>query len=539
MQGTLKKSYIPQRRTKTRERDVLPPIRNSNNIKMNNQRRKKLSQTLTESYIQKFNDKSQRPLIQKEVENFLKREKVTGKDLKELENRLEKKIIIKNKEKSTENKLLKNTSQKIKIVTDEKISNNKKNLDSLKINENKNKENLNNSGMSGGSDLDKFDGKIPKEVLENNEMKELEEMKKLNQEPTIQKVELDTTKYNDEWDAINMYNKKMFEERRRREKEKDWEMKMRNRADLAIQIQEKIKRQYEQELKDKEYDLMIDKHLKKLDELEKQKKEYQKQQALKEKEMRDKQMRETYVNKRIDYLKNKKYEKELLEHNKEEIALAQKAIEEKKKAEKEALLKTLEDNRLHKQKKLEEAKLERENDIKIMEDGAANELKKENERKQYYENIKRVAGDFEDKMLLEVISKRDQKLLDEDTILKNYLISKAKLENEKEEQKRKEQLEIKKMLKASYDKQIQNKKARQEFERGVDRAQARIWEQDYRNYIMLENETKEKIRELSRKNNEALSNQVKYGKKSVDAGMSDFEKAQNKEALKQANLMEI
>ena len=210
MQGTLKKSCIPQRRTKTRERDVLPPIRNSNNIKMNNQRRKKLSQTLTESYIQKFNDKSQRPLIQKEVENFLKREKVTEKDLKELENRLEKKIIIKNKEKNTENKLLKNTSQKIKIVTDEKISNNKKNLDSLKINENKNKENLNNSGMSGGSDLDKFDGKIPKEVLENNEMKELEEMKKLNQEPTIQKVELDTTKYNDEWDAINMYNKKMF-----------------------------------------------------------------------------------------------------------------------------------------------------------------------------------------------------------------------------------------------------------------------------------------------------------------------------------------
>ena len=92
MQGTLKKSCIPQRRTKTRERDVLPPIRNSNNVKMNNQHRKKLSQTLTESYIQKFNDKSQRPLIQKEVENFLKREKVTGKDLKELENRLEKKI---------------------------------------------------------------------------------------------------------------------------------------------------------------------------------------------------------------------------------------------------------------------------------------------------------------------------------------------------------------------------------------------------------------------------------------------------------------
>ena len=174
-----------------------------------------------------------------------------------------------------------------------------------------------------------------------------------------------------------------------------------------------------------------------------------------------------------------------------------------------------------------------------MEDGAANELKKENERKQYYENIKRVAGDFEDKMLLDIISKRNQKLLDEDAILKNYLISKEKIEKEKEEQKRKEQIEISKKLIESHDKQIQIKKAREEFEKIVDRAQIRIWEQDYRNYMMLENERKEKIRELNQKNIEALENQVKYGKKGVDVGMSDYEKAQNKEALQKANEMEV
>ena len=173
-----------------------------------------------------------------------------------------------------------------------------------------------------------------------------------------------------------------------------------------------------------------------------------------------------------------------------------------------------------------------------MEDGAANEIKQENERKAYYENIKRVAGDFEDKMLLDVISKRNQKLIDEDNILKQYLISKEKIEQEQEELKKKKLNETKKMLKESYDQQILNKKAREEFERGVDRAQARIWEQDYRNYIMLENETKARIREYNKKNIEALDNQVKYGKKSVDAGMSDFEKAQNKEVLQKANQME-
>ena len=45
---------------------------------------------------------------------------------------------------------------------------------------------------------------------------------------------------------------------------------------------------YEQELKDKEYDEMIVRHVKRLEEVENQQKEAKKQQALKEKEIRDK-----------------------------------------------------------------------------------------------------------------------------------------------------------------------------------------------------------------------------------------------------------
>ena len=523
-----------------RQSDVLPPIRQPKYINMNLQRRKKVGQSLTQSLIDKFNDKSQNKYIEKEVNEFLKKENIKEKDLKNLENKMSQKIKIKDEKKQLNEKLIKNTKPKITIVTEEKKAENINNV--LKENEKEAKEentinkDLNVSGMSGGSDLDKFDGRIGKEELENREMKELEKFKNASEDTVIKKVEIDKSKYNDEWDAINMYNKRMFEERKKREKERDWELRMKNRADLMNQIQQKIKRKYEQELKDREYDEMIDRHVKKMEELENKQKEVKKQQALKEKEIRDNQLREIYVQKRIAYLKNKKYEKDLIEHNKEELRLEREAALERKEKEHEALLKTLKDNELHKQKLLEQEKLERENDIKIMEDAAANEIKRENERKAYYEGIKRGAMEHDTKMLESVIKLRNEKLAEEDRILKEYVINKEKMEIEKEEKRKKEIIENRIKLRNIYDKQVENKKARKEYEKQVDLAQGRIWEQDYQNYINYQNETNKRIRELNRLNNLAIDNQLKNGKKYYDYGMSETEKAINKDLLDKANI---
>ena len=523
-----------------RQSDVLPPIRQPKYINMNLQRRKKVGQSLTQSLIDKFNDKSQNKYIEKEVNEFLKKENIKEKDLKNLENKISQKIKIKDEKKQLNEKLIKNTKPKITIVTEEKKAENINNV--LKDKEKEAKEentinkDLNVSGMSGGSDLDKFDGRIGKEELENREMKELEKFKNASEDTVIKKVEIDKSKYNDEWDAINMYNKRMFEERKKREKERDCELRMKNRVDLMNQIQQKIKRKYEQELKDREYDEMIDRHVKKMEELENKQKEVKKQQALKEKEIRDKQLREIYVQKRIAYLKNKKYEKDLIEHNKEELRLEREAALERKEKEHQALLKTLKDNELHKQKLLEQEKLERENDIKIMEDAAANEIKRENERKAYYEGIKRGAMEHDTKMLESVIKLRNEKLAEEDRILKEYVINKEKMEIEKEEKRKKEIIENRIKLRNIYDKQVENKKARKEYEKQVDLAQGRIWEQDYQNYINYQNETNKRIRELNRQNNLAIDNQLKNGKKYYDYGMSETEKAINKDLLDKANI---
>ena len=531
MNRSVKKSYDMKMKKNLKQIEVLPPIRQARNININLQKRQKLSQSLTKSLVEKFNDKTQKKIIENEVNQFLKKETVTKKDLKDLEKLISQKIRIKTEENELSENLIKSTKPKIANVTEE---NKVENVENKLENTLENKKDLNVSGMSGGSDLDKFDGKVPQEEIQNKEMKELEQFRNMNEESNVKKVEIDKSKYNDEWDAINMYNKRMFEERRKREKQQQWEAMMKNRAQLLEQIQDKMKRKFEQEIKDREYDEMMERNLKKLQEIDKKQKEEEKQKAIKEKEIRDKQIRDSYVAKRIAFLKNKKYEKELIEQNNEEIK-SQKEVELARKArEHEALLKTLKDNELHKQKLLEEEKLERENDIKIMQDAVANDIKRENERKAYYESIKRGAMEHDTKMLESVIKKRNEKLEEEDRIIREYQISKELLEKEKEERRKKEMNEMKIKLNRIYDKQVANKKARKEYEKQIDLAQGKIWEQDYQNYIKYQNETNKRIRELNEQNIRALDNQVKFGKRCSDVGMSETEKAINKDLLDKA-----
>ena len=332
--------------------EMLPPIRSERNTKINMQRREKLGATLADKFITKFGVQNNRGLIQKEVNQFLKRERLNENDLKQFELSLQKKLYSKEKKEKLKENLITNIKSKQNYVTEDNKNNN------LDINNlpPKQGQGLDESRMSGASDLDKFDEKFLSDKIREEEVNDFKKISKINEEPDPNKVNLDLSKYANEWDAINMYNKKKFEEQKRNEKIRDWEVRMRTRADLNNQIKQKIIRKYEQELKEREYDAMMDKHIQYLNELDEKKKEELKRRALQEKEMRDKQQREQYVNKRIAFLKNKKYEKELVKHNKEEIRLEKEAIQARKKKDHEELLKTLKDNELHKQKLIEQEK---------------------------------------------------------------------------------------------------------------------------------------------------------------------------------------
>ena len=506
---------------------------------MNNQRRDKLKQTLIDRFMHSFGEIAVKPIIEKEVSTFLKRDKLNDYDLQQLEKTIQGKLSVKKKKKDLRKNLSNPNNDRNQTYQGNNINVEEVKLPDINQSRLQNKnlcscERLNQSRMSGASDLDKFDDRNLGDQMRDEEMKDFQKLNLGVKEKENNKIDFDFSKYADEWDAINMYNKKKFEEDKKREKIKDHEMKLRTRNDLDNQIKQKIKREYEEKLKSLEYDALVDKHLKHLDELEAKKREEIKKRILKEKEMRDKQLREQYVKKRIDFLKNKKYERALVKENQQQIKDEKKANLERKKAEKLAMEKTKEDNLLRRKILAEEEKKEREDDIRIMEDALALDIKKENERKEYFNKIERNANVFSGKAIETVLKAQKEKMRMEEEKLKEYERIMNERAKEDDERRLREIAQGKINYRNYLDKQVARRKLNDEYEKKVDLEQGRIWKEDTKRFHEKEKEVARIIREMNKRNLEALNEQVKRGKAIVDHGMSETEKAMNKDILKEA-----
>ena len=499
--------------------------------RLNLQRRQKLTMTIVEQLIEKLNVHKDRNIVQREVENLMKKEIINDRDLKTLEKKIIQKIKEKNDKETLKQNLIKANSNQ-GFIEEKKLRGD----NAIPNDENANEE-LNRSDMSGASDLDKFDEKSKKQREREEKMGKYKDCKCFKLRPTRPKVEINFDQYKNEWDAINMYKIQKEEERERNEKIKNWENKMRTRADLNKQIKEKMKKEVEAELKSKEFDLIMDKHYAHLDELEKEKQKLIKVRAMKEKELRDKQIKESDINKRINKLKDKLYEKELIRHTKEEIKNAEQKFQEKRRLEKEELAKTLKDNELH--IKLEKAKLqkEREEDIKMMQDSIAADIKKDNERKAYFNRIERSGNVFAQNAIENILKKREDKLRQDEEKINLYLAEKERKAQQEENDfiinKKKNQ----KMMRDFYDKQVQEKKDRELYEKNIDKIQAQIWKKDTDDFFAKENEVKKVIRDFEKNNVKELDKQVKMGKYDVDK-MTQFEKDYNYDLLQKANEMQ-
>ena len=120
MNLSLKRSTDTRQKQNLRRSNALPPIRQPKYIKMNVQRRKKLGQSLTQSMVLKFNDTSQKDMIEKEVNEFLQRENLTQKDIKDLEKKISQKIKIKKDQENLTKKLIASTKPKMEELKEEK-----------------------------------------------------------------------------------------------------------------------------------------------------------------------------------------------------------------------------------------------------------------------------------------------------------------------------------------------------------------------------------------------------------------------------------
>ena len=218
MEATFRRTSNSNNKFQNFSEKILPPIRTPRNTRLNVQRREKLASTLTEKFIMQYGSNNDNPnIISKEVTDFLKRERLNERDLKQFEISLKKKLLSKEKNERLKQNLINNLKPQDNPVTED-IQKNKNNILQIKTEE----ENGDTSRMSGGSDLDKFDEKYLNDKLNEEEAKDF---KKINEENKSdydkRKVEFDLSKYANEWDAINMYNKKRYEEQLRNERNKN------------------------------------------------------------------------------------------------------------------------------------------------------------------------------------------------------------------------------------------------------------------------------------------------------------------------------
>ena len=104
MEASLRRTANSTNKYRRFGEEILPPIRSERHTKMNVQRREKLGATLTDKFVTKYGAQKNRGLVQKEVSEFLKRERLNENDLRQFELSLHKKLNSKEKkEKLKEN----------------------------------------------------------------------------------------------------------------------------------------------------------------------------------------------------------------------------------------------------------------------------------------------------------------------------------------------------------------------------------------------------------------------------------------------------
>ena len=515
---------------------------------LNFQKRKKLKDLLITKFMQKYGLNQPDQILDREITQFLQGEKLTDVDLQRLDAKLKK--IFKDKRS---NQQLKSTLSQSLLERNTNL--NKSQPDLLpRIQDQKNK-NL-NSTLNQNEHYNKIEIKKERKLrpsasveMPNNKYnkrkyrnpeEELAELEKEFEEEEKERnakrnyTRIDFSGVGDEWMAMANYNKKMFEKQLKEEKEKDAEIKRRTKEDLDNQVKQKLKREYEEVLKEKESDKIFQEHLKHIDELEREKQEALRKQILREKKNRDAQIKDEYTRKRIEQLKQRKFERNLIKNIKEEMEKEKQAAIQKKIKENEALKKVIRENELYKEKQKELLQKEKEEDIESYKEMERNELKKDLERKRYFDNIRRFANKYDENETAKILNQMKKDQQDEDEKVYQLMMEKNRQEEEKEKKDKIKRKEDKIAMRKFLDMQIEEKKKDMELEKAINDEQARIWNMDCKKYSEDEKRINKIIRDMNKRNLDSIMEQMKKRKGKKNQSMSEVEYAINRETLEKA-----
>ena len=500
---------------------------------MNTQKRQKLRDLLIDRFSQKYNIGKDRYIIEGEITKFLQQEKLNDVDLQRLDARI-KRIISENvSQRNLKSNLTKslNYNQQPENEQNQNLNSNFQREESIypanyqppaestlnqpRYNNYANQQNKSNIRSVSSKDNtrplssqtyirnDKIDlaknknkYKSPEEELaaleaelaaeEEQELREKGYYHELNNDLNLNK--LDFKKYGNEWAAMAAYDKKIYEQQLLDEKIRNAQQKKRTKYELDEQVKEKIKKEYEDELKEKEYDKLFKEHQKKLDQIEKEKEELIKQQYLREKASREAQLKDSYVRKRIDELKDKKFDKKIIKNIKSEMEKERNQMLEEKRKRNVELNKALKENEMNRKNKKKLLEKEREEDLHFLDEQKKMDIRLEQQREYLLNKIKSNGNKYTNKKAEEKLQQMKKDQEEEEKKMIFYMNEKARIADEKEMKEKLRREEEKKELKKYYDMQVEEKRKDDEFEKVLDEEQARIWKKIVKSIMKMRKE---------------------------------------------------
>ena len=497
----------------------------------NNLKRQKLKEFLSVKFMKKYKLKNPDQTIDNEITNFVGGDKFSDIDLRNLDINIEKILTTRKNPKSTLNQNLSGKN----ILTNKSqqnlppIEQNKK---ELTLNQMENNQ-IKNLRPSASVDI------LPryKKAYQNPE----EELAKLEAElgdfePKKKPIKrLDFSGLGNEWYAIAAYNRKLYEKQKLEEKKKEDEIRRKLKEELDNQIKYKLKKQYEEKLKEEEEDKIYQEHLKHMEIIEKEKKDRIKQQIIKEMASRESQIKYDSMKRRIDQLKQKKFDLNLIKTIQEEMENEKKVAAEKRIKENEALRKVLKENEIYREKQKELLKKAKEDDIESCKEMERIEMKKDLERKRYFDNIKKAANKYDPKKNEDILNKINNEKKEEDDKLLKFILEEKKKEEEDEKKAKLKKIENKIKLQQFLEKQIEEKKKGLDLLKSMNDEQEKMWNIDSQKF--KEEQAKNKIIMINKKKNnlDALKEQMKSKEKNKEKEiMSTEEYALNREILEKA-----
>jgi hypothetical protein len=541
---------------------------------MNTQKRQKLRDLLIDRFAQKYNLGKNRILIEGEITRFLQQEKLNDVDLQRLDAKIKRLITQDITKKQLKKTLTENLNYNQPI--NEYDINNQNNLNispeeeniyptnyqpsmTPSLNQANNKANIRSNSQQANNTLRPLSSQtyIPQQKLNlykdrtsyqkpEEELAQLEAELKAEEERELQEKgyyhpinykyqlkKIDFKKYGNEWAAMAAYDKKLYEQQLLDERIRTTQQKKRTKYDLDEQVKEKIKKEYEDELKEKEYDKIFKEHQKELDKIEKEKEKKIKEQYLREKESRQAQLKDNYVRRRIDELKERKFDKKVIRTILTEMENEKKQNAEQKRKRNFELNKALKENEENRKNlKLIQEK-QREEDLQFLEEQKKMDIRKEQQREYLLNKIK---NKFNNAYSQEAENKVKQIQIDqeeEDKKMIHYMNEKCRLADEKEMKEKIKRQKEKTELKKYYDMQVEERKKDEQFEKVLDGEQARIWKKDCEKYNEDEKRIAKIIWDKNVRNLNTIKKQIqeKKEKEKKNTEMTPIEFSINREKL--------